>query len=35
MLWLEDGEADLVIRFLLVPSILRAIHPDEEQTIWN
>src|SRR5258706_3063768 len=35
MLWLEDSEADLVIRFLLVPATLRPIHPNKEQTIRN
>jgi hypothetical protein len=27
---LEDDEADLVIRLLLVPAIVRPIHPDQE-----
>jgi hypothetical protein len=27
---LEDDEADLVIRLLLVPAIVRSIHPDKE-----
>ena len=30
MLGFENCEADLVIRFLHVPAILRAINPDEE-----
>ena len=32
---LEDGEADLVIRLLLVPAILGPIHPDQEDPIRN
>jgi hypothetical protein len=35
MFWLEDDNADLVVRFLLVPAILRPVHPDKEQTIRN
>ena len=35
MLGLEDGEADLVIRFLLVPAILGPIHPDQEDPVRN
>jgi hypothetical protein len=27
---LEDNEADLVIRLLLVPAIVRSIHSDKE-----
>ena len=34
-LGLEDGEADLVIRFLLVPAILGSIHPDQEDPVRN
>jgi len=30
MLWLENREADLVIRFLQVPAILHSINLDEE-----
>src|SRR5438445_465956 len=30
MLGLENSEADLVIRFLRMPAILRSIDPDEE-----
>jgi len=30
MLGFEDGEADLVVRLLLVPAILGSIHPDQE-----
>ena len=32
---LEDSEADLVIRLLLVPAILRPIHPNQEKAIRN
>jgi hypothetical protein len=32
---LEDNEADLVIRLLLVRTILRPIHPDKEETVRN
>jgi hypothetical protein len=32
---LEDKEADLVIRLLLVPTISRPIHPDTEETVRN
>jgi hypothetical protein len=32
---LEDGEADLVIRLLLVPAILGSIHPDQEDPVRN
>ena len=35
MLGLEDGEADLVIRLLLVPAILGSIHPDQEDPVRN
>src|SRR5207248_8499010 len=33
MFGLEDREADLVIRFLLVPAILGAINPNQEQPV--
>jgi hypothetical protein len=32
---LQDGEADLVIRLLLVPAILRPVHPNQEKTVRN
>jgi hypothetical protein len=32
---LENGEADLVIRLLLVPAILGPVHPDQEDPVRN
>jgi hypothetical protein len=35
MFGLEDNEADLVIRLLLLPAISRLIHTNQEKTIRN
>ena len=35
MFRLENNEAYLVIRLLLLPAISRVIHPNQEKTVWN
>jgi hypothetical protein len=35
MFGLENNEADLVIRLLLLPAISRVIYTNQEKTIWN